>query len=109
MRSLGPQSEVELPQHPQAATTECLRRKPRRVTFLRWLGMTAASNDIWHNDLDIKFDSKWPWMESLLNAYYAVSVRPENISWVWRPALYLYLCLFCIVAAVIRLRRMGAA
>jgi len=53
-----------------------------------------------------------PWLRDLLASWLVSLEQPDVIWLVWRPATYLYLTLFCVLAASIRrrsLRTLGLA
>jgi hypothetical protein len=57
------------------------------------------------NDLGLRMESKWPAMQTFLTDLFNNSEKPENVTLFWRPALYLYISLFCIFVTAVRLRR----
>ena len=48
--------------------------------------------------------SKSIWLKDIINVYLKASLEDKNIWYIWRPALYLYTIIFCVVVASIRLR-----
>jgi hypothetical protein len=76
--------------------------------------LAAAGGGIWEGgtDLGLASSSVLPGLHDLLASWLVWLERPEVIWLVWRPATYLYLTLFCVLAASIRrrsLRTLGLA
>jgi hypothetical protein len=53
---------------------------------------------------DTSLQPKSIWLQDIINGYLTSSIQDNNIWYVWRPALYLYVIIFCVVVASIRLR-----
>jgi hypothetical protein len=74
------------------------------VSQPNWPYVTTYPTGIYANNLGLGTSSMWPWMNQILNAYASFTTLRQNLWWAWRPALYLYVALFCVVIAAIRLR-----
>jgi hypothetical protein len=61
--------------------------------------------DVPPNNAGLKRESRWPRAERVLMRWLDATARPEVMVWFWRPALLLYLSLFCALIAAVRLRQ----
>lgn len=83
-----------------------------RVTSLVWRIRPEAGGysylyqfDVPPNDLGLKRDTRWPWAERALMRWLDFTTERPQMVWFWRPALLLYLSLFCALIAAVRLRQ----
>ncbi|HZH74453.1 MAG TPA: DUF6020 family protein [Archangium sp.] len=56
------------------------------------------------NAFGLEGASKWPKVQEFLRGGLIATAQPERSWWMWRPALYLYVCLFFAVIAALRQR-----
>lgn len=56
------------------------------------------------NNIDIEEDSKIPFLRNQIQNFAKVSTQDHLVWFIWRPAFYLYLSIFCIAVLAMRFR-----
>jgi hypothetical protein len=56
------------------------------------------------NNLGLSTQSLLPWLEDFITQQANQAAHPDTIWWVWRPALYLYISIFCVCVAAFRVK-----
>jgi hypothetical protein len=75
-----------------------IQQAPQAYTYLYQFDVPA-------NEMGLKRDSRWPAAERALTRWLDATAQPKVMAWFWRPALLLYLSLFCALIAAVRLRQ----